>query len=340
MSVFLTSKSLAGVIELTDELGGDVNNVLRETGLTKSTLSATDELIPYRLCAVFVENAARELNQPDFGIKLAHYRFKSNYAKELKIYVTSAKTLQQGFRDLILHLRTRSLGIDYKLDVYKDTCSFSRGVPPQEAMLSPQMTIIVLGITYLMLSEATGYKLNLSSVSFSFKDPGCKAELRALFRCPIQFNAEIDAINFPTSLLQIPIVTQDDSIHELLAEYLASRHLRESPDFVDLVKTMIGKNLVAGRTDMDALTLRIPYQVRTIQKKLEEAGTSYRDLLRDSRFEVAEALLKGTNTPITYIAQRLCYQDVSAFSKAFFNHYGASPRQWRKNALQDSEQSL
>lgn len=331
MSAFLTGKSLAGVLELTKELGGDVETLLRATGLPASVFASDDALIPYRLCGNLVETASKQLDQADFGIRLAQHRLASNYAKELKIYVTSAKTLQHAFRDLILHLRTRSLGIEYKLETMGASSSFIRTLPMQEALASPQVSIIVLVLTYLMLNEATGYKLHLSSANFCFKDPGCKAELRAIFRCPVQFNAEIDAISFPSSLLQTPIITQDDNIHDLLSDYLASRHLTETPGFVDLVKTMINKNLIAGRTDMEALTLRIPYQVRTIQKKLEDEGTSYRDLLRDARFELAEALLSGSSTPITYIAQRLCYQDVSAFSKAFYNHYGVSPRQWRKD---------
>ena len=336
MSAFLTGKSLEGVLELTRELGGNAEHILRSTGIPTSIFAKKDELIPYRLYCSLIENAAAHLGMPDFGVRLAQMRFKSNYAKELKIYVLSAKTLQESIKDFMLHLRTRSLGIEYKLETLKDTSSFSRTAPPQDAMMFPQGTIILLATVYLMLSEATGYKLHLTSVSFSFKDPGCKAELRALFRCPIQFDSEIDAINFPTSLLQLPIVTQDDNIHELLADYLKSRHLDETVEFVDLVRTMISKNLTAGRTDMEALTLRIPYKVRTIQKKLEEADTSYRELLSQVRFELAEALLLGSNTPVTYIAQRLCYQEVSAFSKAFYNHYGMSPRKWRQKQLSEA----
>jgi AraC-like DNA-binding protein len=54
------------------------------------------------------------------------------------------------------------------------------------------------------------------------------------------------------------------------------------------------------------------------------------------RFELAESLLLQSDTPITYIAQRLCYQDVSAFSKAFSKHYGMSPRQWKRRRLEQA----
>ena len=332
MSAFLTGKSLDGVLELTRELGGDPTALVYNSGLSEDAITKQDELIHYSVCAALVENAARLVRDPAFGIKLAQRRLKSDYARELKIYATSAKTLRQAFRDLIVHLRTRSLGIDYHLETAKGSSSFSRTLPPRETMASPQVTMIVLTLMYLILSEATQYRLNLSSVTLTFRDPGCRSDLESIFRCPIQFDAELDAINFPTTVLDSPIVTQNDSIHDLLAGFLEARHLQQTQDFAELTKTLIGKNLIAGRSDIDALALRMPFQVRTIQKKLEILGTSYRDLLRETRFELAEALLSGSDTPVTYIAQRLCYQDVSAFSKAFQNHYGKSPRQWRNES--------
>ena len=112
-----------------------------------------------------------------------------------------------------------------------------------------------------------------------------------------------------------------DSLHHLIADYLTSRHLEETRDFTELVRSLISRNLAAGRSDIEALSLRIPFQSRTIQKKLKESGTSFTALLNEVRFELAESLLLQSDIPITYIAQRLCFQDISAFSKAFSKHF-------------------
>jgi AraC-like DNA-binding protein len=54
------------------------------------------------------------------------------------------------------------------------------------------------------------------------------------------------------------------------------------------------------------------------------------------RFELAESLLLQSDIPITYVAQRLCYQDLSAFSKAFSKYYGVSPRLWKKQRQEEA----
>ena len=79
-------------------------------------------------------------------------------------------------------------------------------------------------------------------------------------------------------------------------------------------------SLTSGRNKMD--------------QQFRSAGYDWR--LYCGSFELAENLLAGTDNPLTYVAQHLCYQDLSAFSKAFKNHYGVSPTVWKqRHTLRD-----
>jgi AraC-like DNA-binding protein len=335
MLAYMTARSLDGLLELVKELGGSDTRLIEATGISRALFSDADGLIPYALHCQLLENAAVEVGRRDFALLLARHRVASNYAKELQIYTYSSKNLRQAIEGLMDHLRTRTLGIDYALEVQRDTACFSRTPPSSEAARYPQASILLLGSLYLMLLKASGGRFELTSVSLTFRDPGIRAELKAFFRCPLYFDAEINSLNFPARLLELGIATQDDGLHDLMVDYLASRQLQETRDFTELVRHLISRNLAAGRPDIDALSLRIPFQSRTIQKKLKESGTSFTALLNEVRFELAESLLLQSDIPITYIAQRLCFQDISAFSKAFSKHYGMSPRQWKKQLLEE-----
>lgn len=339
MIAYMSARTLDGLLELVEELGGSGARLIGETGVSRALFTDDNGLIPYTLYCQLIENAVKQLGRPDFALLLARRRMESNYAKEIKIYVFSAQRLQQAIEGMIDHLRTRTLGIDYALEVDRDIACFSRTPPPRDAGRYPQATILLMASFYLLLFEASGSKLQLTSVSFASKDPGTVANLlRAFFRCPVQFEAEFDSLNFEARFLGLDISTQDDSLHDLLTDYLKTRHLEQTRDFADLVRSLIRKNLAAGRPDIEALSLRIPFQSRTIQKKLKEAGTSFTELLNEVRFELAESLLQS-DIPITYIGQRLCYQDISAFSKAFSKRYGVSPRQWKSGRKQGDPSS-
>ena len=330
MSASVLGTYLAGTAELYEELGGDVSRLLAETGCPGNMLYGTTELIPYSYCANLLEVAARQLDRADFGLLLAKKRKEIGYNRETVIYGRAAKTFKQAIEGVRNHVRARALGMQYSIETWANVTYFSRSLDTQESTRYPQGSILFFASLHGMLKDVTDNKWEPSSVSFTFKDTGYDVSLKNYFGCPIQFDGEQDAVFFPSRFLDHELPARDDSAHELLSEYLTSLHLEDKPDFPETVKLMIQKNLALGRSDIEALALRLPYKTRTIQRKLKEMGTSYSEALNESRFELAENLLTNSDNPLTYIAQRLCFHDLSAFSKAFKKKYGVSASEWKK----------
>ena len=329
MSASVLGTYLAGTAELYEGLGGNVSELLAETGCPGNILYGTTELVPYSYCAYLLEVAARQLDRADFALLLTEKRKQIGYNRETVLYGRAAKTFKQTIEGVRNHVRARALGMQYSLETWANVTSFSRSLDTQESTRYPQGSILFFASLHGMLKDVTDNKWQPSSVTFTFKDSGYEASLRKYFGCPIQFDGEQDAIFFPSQFLDHELPARDDSAHELLSEYLTSLHLDDKPDFQATVKLMIQKNLALGRSDIEALALRLPYKTRTIQRKLKEMGTSYSEVLNESRFEIAENLMTNSDNPFTYIAQRLCFHDLSAFSKAFKKKYGVSAREWK-----------
>ncbi|WP_167045123.1 helix-turn-helix domain-containing protein [Salinibacterium sp. ZJ454] len=70
--------------------------------------------------------------------------------------------------------------------------------------------------------------------------------------------------------------------------------------------------------------------VRTLQRRLEERGISYRDLQLAARRASAAHLVESTNLSIGCISDALGYSDSSSFSRAFSSWFGESPSDRRK----------
>ena len=329
MSASVLGTYLAGTAELYEELGGNVSQLLTETGCPGNVLYGTTELVPYSYCAYLLEVAARQLDRADFALLLTEKRKQIGYNRETILYGRAAKTFKQTIEGVRNHVRARALGMQYSLKIWANVTSFSRSLDTQESTRYPQGSILFFASLHGMLKDVTDNKWQPSSVTFTFKDNGYTASLENYFGCPIQFDGEQDAIFFPSQFLDHKLPARDDNAHELLSEYLTSLHLDDKPSFQATVKLMIQKNLALGRSDIGALALRLPYKTRTIQRKLKEVGTSYNAVLNESRFELAENLLINSDNPLTYIAQYLCFQDLSAFSKAFKNKYGVSASEWK-----------
>jgi AraC-like DNA-binding protein len=69
---------------------------------------------------------------------------------------------------------------------------------------------------------------------------------------------------------------------------------------------------------------------RTLQRRLDEEGTSYSALLAEVRLERATELMRRSGLQNDEIARALGFDDASAFSRAFKSWTGVSPRQYRE----------
>ena len=68
---------------------------------------------------------------------------------------------------------------------------------------------------------------------------------------------------------------------------------------------------------------------RTLSRRLEEFGTSFREIADEIRFEIAQQLLRQTSLDVGEIAASLGYARASAFTRAFRRWSGSTPTIWR-----------
>lgn len=70
----------------------------------------------------------------------------------------------------------------------------------------------------------------------------------------------------------------------------------------------------------------------TLQRRLQNEGTSYSQLVRSLRMEYALDLLQTSSTTIEWIASQVGYQSRSKFAKRFKERFGINPHEIRKDS--------
>jgi AraC-like DNA-binding protein len=68
---------------------------------------------------------------------------------------------------------------------------------------------------------------------------------------------------------------------------------------------------------------------RTLQRRLEDLGISYSDILGEVRHELSREYLREPDVSIAEVAWLLGFSDQSAFGRAFKRWTGQSPGAWR-----------
>jgi AraC-like DNA-binding protein len=76
--------------------------------------------------------------------------------------------------------------------------------------------------------------------------------------------------------------------------------------------------------------MRISMSPRTLQRKLQEAGSSYQRVLDEARHQLACYYLSHSVLELNEAAYLLGYEDANSFVRAFRTWEGIPPGHWRE----------
>lgn len=177
----------------------------------------------------------------------------------------------------------------------------------------------------------------LSGVSFRQAAPERADEydaFEAFFGCPVSFGSRYTSIRFPLSYLSIPNPRADLGLRELL-DRQASALLEAMPGAEALDKALqqvLLRLLPDGAVSLDRAARALHLSARTLQRRLEEKGTSWQTVLDKTREALARQYLGDRSLSLGDIALLLGYSEQSAFNHAVRRWTGTTPRQIRKGS--------
>lgn len=168
-----------------------------------------------------------------------------------------------------------------------------------------------------------------SEVLIAHAPPADTSPYRRLFRCPVRFDCELNALRFGTHWLERPVAGADRSA---LRELRRQADALVQPDLIDKLRRSLRVLLLTGVASGDAVAGLLAMHRRTLNRRLETLGTTFREVLDDVRHDAACELLAATQLPLDDVAAALGYAGVSPFTRAFRRRTGAAPGQWRREA--------
>lgn len=107
--------------------------------------------------------------------------------------------------------------------------------------------------------------------------------------------------------------------------------------FIAELKNAVRMSLCDGHPSVREIATRFGLSVRTMQRRLREAGHTYTELVECVRNEEACRLLQNSTISIGRIAVKLGYTDASHFSRAFRRWAGTSPRSYRRSCRRGNQ---
>lgn len=147
----------------------------------------------------------------------------------------------------------------------------------------------------------------------------------------ISFGRPVTFVEFPASILDEPLPQADeDTLRICVAqvEELVARRQQRSGIAGD-VRSFLTAN-VTGSPTIESIADSLHMHPRTLQRRLNEAGTSWRDLNNEVRATIAVELLSQVGLTVEEVADRLGYSETAAFTRAFTRWVGVPPSTYRQ----------
>ncbi|MBI3367464.1 MAG: AraC family transcriptional regulator ligand-binding domain-containing protein [Burkholderiales bacterium] len=164
--------------------------------------------------------------------------------------------------------------------------------------------------------------------------PGTDATLRTVYaqrlECPVVLGGPDIFMQFDDAVLDAPWPAADPGLLRLLLGRAdAMRQAQGRTDaLVDQVNAAVAaEGYAQARCETVARSLEL--SVRTLQRRLADCDTSFRQVVEAARMGEAVGLLADASVPLSALAERLGYAEPSAFSHAVRAHFGVSPRALR-----------
>jgi len=173
--------------------------------------------------------------------------------------------------------------------------------------------------------------------------PGTDNALQTVYaqhlECPVVLGGNDIYMQFDDAVLDTPWPAADPSLLRLLlgrADAMRQAQGRTDVLVDQVIAAVAAEGYAQARCETVARSLDL--SARTLQRRLADCDTSFRQVVEAARMGEAVALLADASVPLSVLAERLGYAEPSAFSHAVRAHFGVSPRALRADMAKSGAQ--
>jgi AraC-like DNA-binding protein len=193
--------------------------------------------------------------------------------------------------------------------------------------------LIECAFAWVLSTARHGTGTRLSPLRVEFVQPRAHAKIiERHFGSPIICGAERNAIVFRASDSQRPFVTRNAELLAMLAPQFERELKQEDKDenFAERVRVAIQQKLTGRRPSIDDIADALHVSSRTLQRRLQDEGSSFQRVLDEARHQLARHYLNNSYLELNEAAYLLGYEDGNSFVRAFRTWEGIPPARWRE----------
>ncbi|PCK07166.1 MAG: hypothetical protein COA42_15745 [Alteromonadaceae bacterium] len=322
-------------LDILVEIGVERSLVLENTGLTSKELGNIDGFVSSSKIIRLVDNIEALTGIKGTGLFFGG-RLGFSHHGMLGIAALSRATLTEAIDTLIEYAKSRFHGVTFTHVNRGNYSGFGIELDVINEKFSIYISELIFATVYRHLDSMSNSQLSNAIIRFRHAKPDYFQLYTNLFQQKVEFGSEcyellLDEDEFSKGLSYSCEETFESASHIIKNQMPASKE----STFIDRVNDLIEKSDMIPSIESTAKTFNM--SVRSLRRRLSEAGITYTSIVNVKKCSLAEAYLAGGKFTISEVAQRLEFSNASSFSKAFKQWKGVSPKSFKTSLLKSKE---
>ena len=310
------------------DLGVDPAEVLAEARISPKLFEDPDNLITYRARSRLLSRCVARTGCAHFGLRGGQLMNLSALGL-VGMLVKNSTDVGAALHSLVNYQRLHSPGASVGLVVDGDVALLTYDVLQPYSEATDQTGDAAVAMMLNIMRSLCGARFQPSGAWFAHRRPKDTRPFRQFLRTPLTFDAEKYALLFPSKWLSVRLPGADAELMRLLRRQARELEVRHREEFPETVRSVLRPMLLTSRSSAEDVAALFSIHSRTLNRRLDSFGTSFRALVDETRFEIARQMLTDTSLDVGEIAATLGYARTSAFSRAFRRWSGTTPAAWR-----------
>ena len=322
--------------------GVNYSSLLSQVGIDAETLKDNTKHVSNQsmedLLALLIEAS----DDPCFGLHSAQFVEPASYSVLGKISM-NCSTLRMNqakipiYEKIVGDMGVTSIEISDGFALQRWTCQFKNPVVRKHEIENVLASWCLFARRFLNFD-------GWHSIWFEHEgpaDPALMADYTELFGCEVLFNQPASGFRFSESALDEPFPQANEQLLQMLLDHATPilGGLDKKQLAADQVKNLLRLVLKQQPPSSQMIAEMLGMSSRTLQRKLDEEGTRYKDLLNELRLELALYYLKNTNLSLDSIAYQLGYAEARSFYRSFKLWTGSTAGSYRAGLTSETATS-
>lgn len=303
-------------------------------GITNQILADEDNRVPLRITNDLIQRLSQAMRDPLLGLNW-HRHAAPPIRQAILRCLSNAPDINTALQIALRYVHLITEMGDFELKTEKETGRLLFFPFNEDLVTYHQIDAMLLGIVHL--TDKLGGE-GFTSVALPHAcPPGCEEAYRQAFQRPVSFEQPHSMLTFSSPWLKETIGSDKISLDDLVSSEKKRADVIPGLSFPTQVESTIKPILIFGEPGREYVAQAWGMSLRSFQRKLVEAGTTYQKLLNKIRLEQAINYLSQPIFSCEEVAFLLGYSEARPFYHAFKRWTGLTPSKYRQSSLSNCQ---